>query len=149
MGRRRGEGGSVAVVETTSTAPFVPEGARYLSLSGLRGERGQDSGINNLSGAERGGSRDRLDVSERRTARVILSRPLPPIPFHPRTLFSRRANRLLTRPGILSTPKIATENRLQEKRRERNERVVKAVEVEKRSGVGAARGRNTTRRSSR
>lgn len=35
------------------------------------------------------------------------------------------------------------------KRRERNERVVKAVEVEKRSGVGAARGRNTTRRSSR
>lgn len=79
MGRRRGERGSVAVVETTSTAPFVPEGARYLSLSGLRGERGQDSGINNLSGAERGGSRDRLDVSERRTARVILSRPLPPI----------------------------------------------------------------------
>lgn len=29
---------------------FCPrEGARYLSLSGLRGERGQDSGINNLS----------------------------------------------------------------------------------------------------
>lgn len=52
-----------------------------------------------------------------------------------------RANRLLTRPGILSTPKIATENRFREKRRketerERKERVVKAVEVEKRNGEG-------------
>lgn len=41
--------------------PFVPERARYLSLSGLRGERGQDFGINNLSEAS-----DRSDVSERR-----------------------------------------------------------------------------------
>lgn len=53
-----------------------------------------------------------------------------------------RANRLLTRPGILSTPKIATENRVprEEKKgdrdRERKERVVKAVEVEKRNGEG-------------
>lgn len=29
--------------------PLYPPGARYLSLSGLRGEKGQDFGINNLS----------------------------------------------------------------------------------------------------
>lgn len=47
--RREGQKGLGPVGFAVGRSSFCPPGARYLSLSGLRGEKGQDFGINNLS----------------------------------------------------------------------------------------------------
>lgn len=75
-GREAQEGGprkrrvSLSVPSNSSGTRFsvCPPGARYLSLSGLRGEKGQDFGINNLSE-----SNDRL-------SRCYLQRTAPVLP---------------------------------------------------------------------
>lgn len=75
-GREAQEGGprkrrvSLSVPSNSSGTrfSFCPPGARYLSLSGLRGEKGQDFGINNLSE-----SNDRL-------SRCYLQRTAPVLP---------------------------------------------------------------------